>query len=151
MSTRPIQKISHVGICVSDMARSVRFYSQALGFAVLRSGSGGAPFDILAELPGMSLNVTVLERDGLNVELLEYPATGTVGSSQRRPINQLGISHMAFAVDDIDQARELISRFGGHVLDHTRIAPREGEFIYCTDPDGVRLELWKKPDQTQPS
>ena len=69
------------------------------------------------------------------------------GARTRRPLNRYGISHLSFHVEDVDAVAEKIRRFGGEVHDHTRttIGKPGGapDFVYCSDPDGTRIELMK--------
>jgi predicted enzyme related to lactoylglutathione lyase len=59
-------------------------------------------------------------------------------------MNQLGITHMAFIVDDLAETAERIASLGGTVLRHTHVAGPMGDMMFATDPDGTRLELWEK-------
>lgn len=145
MSTDPVTGISHIGVCVSDTDRSIRFYTEALGFKLSHSVDAGKPFHLLAELPEMKLRATFLQRDGLTIELLDYKVPGIVGPAERRPMNQLGLTHLALFVDNVDTATARIEKNGGRVYPHTRVNTPAGDMIYCTDPDGIRLELWNKP------
>ena len=104
----------------------------------------GPPFDVLTELPGIKCRVGFFRQDGLRIELCGYDSPGVVGTPERRPMNQLGITHLSLVVDDLDAVTERISKFGGRVHPETKVATLMGEFLFCTDPDGVRLELWKK-------
>ena len=81
---------SHIGICISHMQRSMRFYTEALGFVFSHSVEGGPPFDVMTELPELELRASFLKRDGVMIELLQYVRPGTTGSAERRPMNQLG-------------------------------------------------------------
>jgi len=136
---------SHVGICVSDMERSMRFYTQALGFAISHSLDAGPPFDIMTELPELRVRATFMVRDGVMIELLHHERPTATGSAERRPMNQLGLTHLSFTVADMATVTELIGKYGGHVFAHTKVNSRNGEMMFCTDPDGIRIELWQKP------
>jgi catechol 2,3-dioxygenase-like lactoylglutathione lyase family enzyme len=135
---------SHIGICISDMQRSTRFYTEALGFVLSHSVEGGPPFDTMTELPELELRASFLKRDGVMIELLQYVRPGAVGSAVRRPMNQLGLTHLSLIVDDITAATDLIERHGGQAFRQTRVASPAGDMMFCTDPDGVRIELWQK-------
>jgi lactoylglutathione lyase len=64
-------------------------------------------------------------------------------------MNQLGLTHLSLRVDDIDAVAGQIERLGGEVLPttRTRMGDRSSplDFVYCTDPDGVRIELMDLP------
>ncbi len=87
----------------------------------------------------------MIRRDGVTLELLDYLAPGTVGSSVRRPMNQLGLTHLSLRVGDVDSVAATVESLGGSVVRPTRTTFAFGEaaldFLYCTDPDGVRIEL----------
>lgn len=138
--------VSHIGLCVSDLARSQGFY-EALGFKKTAAFQVGDIFAGVMELPTpLKLNTVMLEKDGLTIELLQYDAPETLGPASRRPMNQLGFTHLSFRVADVDAtAREIAAR-GGHICAGTKLASAEtGDFLYCTDPDGTRIELMRLP------
>jgi len=137
---------SHFGICVSDLDRSVRFYCDGLGFVTTQLHEVGPEFATLMEIDGVQLRSQFLRRDSLSVELLYYDAPGHVGEPVRRPVNQLGLTHLNFRVDDVEAVAERLRALGGTVLEHTRTTfGPEMDFLYCTDPDGTRIELMKLP------
>jgi lactoylglutathione lyase len=147
--------LSHVGICVSDLERSVRFYCGALGFEPAFSHHVGAEFAALMEVEGVDLDSRMLVRDGVTIELLGFLAPGVIGDGERRPMNQLGITHFSLRVDDVDQVASTIEEMGGTVV-HSSRTPFDGggvrlDFLYCTDPDGVRIELMDLPDVPAPA
>jgi glyoxylase I family protein len=144
MSQSPAVTFSHIGICVSDLRRSERFYTEALGFVLSHSVEAGAPFDVVAELPGLKLHASFLKRDGITIELLYHEHPVAVGPAERRPMNQLGLTHLAFTLDNLSQVAELIVKHGGRVYPQTKVNTRAGDFMFCTDPDGTRIELWQK-------
>ena len=141
-------RLSHAGICVSDLDRSLRFYCEALGFRPAEVYEVGDAFGRLMELDGVRLRSQFIEGEGgVRIELLYFASPPPNGERSRRPLNRYGISHLSFHVDDVDAVAEKIRRFGGEVHDHTRTtlgkpggAP---DFVYCSDPDGTRIELMK--------
>jgi lactoylglutathione lyase len=135
---------SHVAICTSDLDRSLRFYTEALGFELERTLAFDRPFDTLTELPGLRARAHFLKRDGVTLELLGYDEPAPVGPAERRPMNQLGFTHMGLVVGDLDGVAQAVEAHGGHSHRHTRVAGPAGQMMFCTDPDGVRLELWQR-------
>jgi lactoylglutathione lyase len=145
-----INGVSHVGICVSDLDRSLRFYRDGLGFAHLRSFEiGGPPWTDVLELDPLRLESLILRRDGLTIELLRFAAPGHQGDGGRRPMNALGFTHLAVWVDDLDAEAARVVEFGGAVVAASRAVFDSPEltarWMYCTDPDGVRIELIEHP------
>jgi catechol 2,3-dioxygenase-like lactoylglutathione lyase family enzyme len=140
---------SHVGICVSDLERSRRFYCEGLGFEEVGSHHVGDEFASLMEVPGVDVDSVMLARDGVTVELLRFRAPGHLGEPVRRSMNRLGLTHFSFRVDDVDAAAAAIERAGGVVVAGTRtrldLPGAALDFLYCTDPDGTRIELMHLP------
>src|ERR1700674_2810178 len=103
---------SHFGICVSDMDRSLRFYCEGLGFEKAESFAIGDDFGGLMELEQVELRSQYIRRDGLSIELLAFASPPTVGEPVRRPVNQLGLTHLSFRVDDVDSVAAGIAALG---------------------------------------
>jgi catechol 2,3-dioxygenase-like lactoylglutathione lyase family enzyme len=144
MNQNPTINFSHIGICVSDMQRSTRFYTEVLKFVVSHCLEAGPPFHIMTELPELKLKATFLRRDGVMIELLHYERPRVLGPAERRPMNQLGISHLSVTVDDLVAVTDLVEKYGGRVYPQTKVTTPAGDMMFCTDPDGVRIELWAK-------
>jgi catechol 2,3-dioxygenase-like lactoylglutathione lyase family enzyme len=140
---------SHLGICVSDLDRSLRFYCHGLGFELADSHQVGSEFAALMEVDGVALESRMVRRDGVTIELLSFTQPGHVGEGARRPMNQLGLTHLSLRVDDVDEVASTIEALGGTVVRTTRttfdLVSARLDFIYCTDPDGVRIELMDLP------
>jgi glyoxylase I family protein len=140
----PIQRLSHIGICVADLARARAFYRDGLGFEERSQLELSDPAaEKLLQLPDLSLSAVYLERDGTRIELLHYPSPGHVGDNEARAMNALGLTHLSFRVDDLDAAIQKLVALGGRVLEETRIDnPRfEAFVVFMLDPDGTRIEL----------
>jgi catechol 2,3-dioxygenase-like lactoylglutathione lyase family enzyme len=138
--------LSHRGVCVSDMERSERFYCEALDFAPHEDYGTitGPDMEKTMQLPGVQLRCKMLKhRDGPVIELLHFLAPASFGPRERRSTLQYGLVHLSFYVDDIVAAAARITAAGGAVHEETRAHFPEGgtTMLYCTDPDGVRIEL----------
>lgn len=138
---------SHIGLCVVDAARSLRFYTGALGFEV------GDKFEVDDTFAGvmevarpLKLISQFVKKDGVQLEFLQYVSPDHCGEPVRRPMNQLGLTHLSLRVEAIEPVVEKILAHGGQVHRETYLnnGPA-GEFIYCTDPDGIRIELMRLP------
>jgi len=136
-----VRRLTHLGICVSDLERSLAFYKDALGFAeVGRFHDAHGHSSLLLELTDVRLTAVYLERDGWRIELLHFEQPAAVGDTDRRPMNALGLTHLSFVVTDLDDAIAAVARAGGRVIDATRMRG-QARAVFATDPDGVRLEL----------
>ncbi len=148
-----ILRLTHIGLCVADVERSIRFYRDLLGLtlrAELRVQ--GEPTDTLLRLREVDLRAVYLERDGTRIELLSYASPGVVGDATPRPMNQRGLTHLSLRVDDLAATLETLRAAGVQVLDETRIAipAFEAGAVFVCDPDGTLIELIQAPGDVEP-
>jgi catechol 2,3-dioxygenase-like lactoylglutathione lyase family enzyme len=141
----PEPDFSHFGVCVGDLDRSVRFYCEALGFEKAESHSIGSEFAALMDFPDVELTSQFVRRGATAIELLSFTEPVAFGDGERRAVNRLGLTHLSFRVRDVAATMERIVELGGAVVESSRtvidLGGAELEFVYCTDPDGVRIEL----------
>ncbi len=136
-----VRRLTHLGICVSDLDRSLEFYREALGFVeVGRFRDDGGYGSRFLELDDVRMSAIYLERDDWRVELLHFAQPTSVGPDRRRPMNQLGLTHLSFVVEDLDATSDEVRRLGGSVIEATRMDMR-AHAVFATDPDGTRIEL----------
>jgi len=142
-----VQRLTHMGICVSDLERALAFYRDVLGgVEVGRLELKGEPTATLSGMPDVKVRLIFLERDGWRLELFEYAVPECIGPKTARPMNQLGITHLSFRVADLDAACAQLQAAGGSLLAETRLElPGPTRVIMALDPDGVRLELIQSP------
>ena len=137
-------RVSHLGICVSDLERSLAFYRDALGFAVESELKvDGEPSETLLQLRPVRLRAVYLVRDGVRIELLHYESPGHAGDGSPRAMNQLGLTHLSFRGDDLAAAAARLEAHGARVLRATRIDNPQlrAKAVFATDPDGTLIEL----------
>jgi catechol 2,3-dioxygenase-like lactoylglutathione lyase family enzyme len=149
----PLLRLTHVGICVSDLERSLRFYRDGLGFRLRsRFDIAGEPTATLLRLADVDLQAVYLERDGTRIELLYYRAPGHVVGETPRPLNQLGLTHLSLRVDDLDATLTDLVAAGARRVDASRIdiPAFEAAAIFVTDPDGTLIELVQAPGDPEP-
>ena len=140
MSATPV--ISHIGMCVTDLERSVTFYCGALGFKRAEAYEFSQGLDAIMEMTQVSLRSQFIRRDdGFSIELLELQNPAPHGSRERRPLNQFGLTHLSFYVEDIETSARELKKHGGQVHEHTATDLGFVRLIYCSDPDGIRVEL----------
>jgi glyoxylase I family protein len=150
----PIERVTHVGVGVSDLERSVRFYRDLLGFVRLAELEiGGEPTDRLLELEGSHLRAVYLERDGLRLELLHFAAPTRERVRLPRAMDDLGFTHLSIRVSDLDDLVRDLRAAGVAVREKTRLDfPEVGAAaVIVEDPDGLPIELVQSPgDPSQP-
>ena len=141
-------RMSHIGICVSDWKRSLRFYHDLLGFRyVYELELKGEPGATLLRLPDAEFRAIYLEREGVRIELLHYDEPGHRGDGAPRAMNALGLTHLSLRVDDLDALLSELADAGVPILRETRIDVEEVKThaVFVTDPDGTRIELVQQP------
>jgi len=130
---------NHVGQCVTDLARSKRFYCELLGFTPQREIN--PPDDVSAKLLGLraplGMTASYLGRDGLVLELLHFSAAGQTAGHEPRAMNQPGLTHISLSVEDLEGVLAKIADYGGTVIDDSNI----GSGVFVRDPDGQLVEL----------
>ncbi len=130
--------VNHVGLCVTDLERSQRFYEEVLGFSFERSlqpPDGVCSTLLGVELP-VGLTAAYLVRDGFTLELLCFDRPGNP-PARERPMPEPGLTHLSFNTTDLDAALSLVPAFGGQVLEKSNV----GVAVMIRDPDGQLLEL----------
>lgn len=90
-----VRRVSHVGVCVSDVERSIAFYRDGLGFQPVHElRVEGEPSDTLLALRDVRLHAVYLERDGVRIELLHYQSPKSPLRAPVRAMNDLGFTHL---------------------------------------------------------
>ena len=57
----------------------------------------------------------------------------------------LGLTHLSFAVDNLDETVQLVIDHGGSLIEGTRAAPGAvPQVVFVADPDGTRCELLER-------
>jgi catechol 2,3-dioxygenase-like lactoylglutathione lyase family enzyme len=124
-----IATTGHVGLNVTDLSRSIRFYRDVFGFEVLAE----------SEKPGR--RYAFLGRDGNLVLTLWQQSAGAFDAA--RP----GLHHLAFDVPtagDVEAAAARLADLGipliyDEILPHMPGTSSGG--IFFADPDGTRVEV----------
>ena len=136
---------SHFGVCVSDLDRSLRFYCDALGFEKAESHVIGQELARLMDLPDVAVTSQFIRKGATAIELLAFTEPAPFGNGERRAVNQLGLTHLSFRVGDVEATAAKVVEMGGAIVEASRTTIDFGgtplQFVYCTDPDGVRIEL----------
>ena len=143
-----ILRMTHIGVCVTDLARATAFYRDGLGFRPRSEFRiSGEPTTTLLRLAEVDLEAVYLERDGTRIELLHYVAPGAVGDDAPRPMNGRGLTHLSLRVDDLHATLPALRALGGRVLDETLIEIPEfgAAAVFIADPDGTLIELVQAP------
>jgi catechol 2,3-dioxygenase-like lactoylglutathione lyase family enzyme len=147
--TGPSAALSHLALSVSDLDRLRRFYEEAFGFESAEVyESKGRRAAALMETSPDGFRGVFLRRGPVLIELLQY-AGGAPGERVPRPAMEFGYAHISFIVDDAAAAAARVEAAGGQLrtrLEHHFSADGpETSIVFCTDPDGNRVELISHP------
>jgi glyoxylase I family protein len=130
MASTLLPAIHHVALICSDYARSKAFYSETLGFRIIREV-------YRAERDSWKLDLEV--SPGVSLELFSFPSPPPRPS---RPEAQ-GLRHLAFAVPDVDAVIATL-RTRGVTCEPVRVDEfTDRRFTFFADPDGLPIELYE--------
>jgi catechol 2,3-dioxygenase-like lactoylglutathione lyase family enzyme len=131
--------VNHVGLCVTDLDRSRRFYEEAFGFAHRNDlRVPDATGSRLLRVPEpVGLTAVYLVRDGFVLELLHFGRDANA-PGRNRSFTEPGLTHLSFTVADVAATCARVVELGGEVLAETDMG---GRAILVRDPDGQVLEL----------
>ncbi len=138
-----ITGLEHAALSVSDLDRSLTFYRDRLGMAVVRVIEPGEAGDLgrIVGMKGARARIAHLERGGMMLELFEYVEPRGRPDRDDRTQADLGFSHVGFrSTDVVGDYRRLCAegvRFLGAPVEF-----RPGVWVvYFRGPDGEICEL----------
>src|SRR3954469_7822084 len=102
-----IRAVDHINIVVTDLARSVRFYTEVLGFMRTKDAYlEGEWIEKIVGLRGVKANVTyvVAPAGEPRLQLLCYDVPKGANFPPNSQANTVGLRHIALRVDDIEAA-----------------------------------------------
>ena len=123
---------------MTDLERSRRFYEGMFGFETARSlDVPDQPADRLLQIEApLGMTALYLRKDGFTLELMTFDREGNP-PSRSRPVNEPGLTHLSFSVDDVRAAAGRAAELGGEVMEETDV----GAALFVRDPDGQLIEL----------
>jgi len=125
-----LHSLHHIAIICSDYERSKKFYTEILGFSIIREVYRAERQSYKLDL---SLNGQYI------VELFSFPDPPARVS---RP-EATGLRHIAFGVEDVEKAKKELEA-KGVVLESIRIDEfTQKKFTFFSDPDGLPIELYE--------
>lgn len=139
-----ITGFNHTSFTVADIDKSVRFWTELLGFeAASVSGREGDWQGGVTGIAGASLVVAHLYGHGHHVEFIQYAAGSIDGSAPQPALT--GAAHVCLETDDIERTWESLMRAGATPQGKiTRVnnGPAGGCLAgYIRDPNGIIIEL----------
>lgn len=143
----------HTNIIAKDSTKLINFYKDILGCVSIgeKRDLRGEWLDKMtgiknAHIVGEHLRLPGYDDKLPTIEIFSYD---NVESYENHKINQNGIAHLAFEVDDVELVLNKIIAAGGgqigEVVDAVYEDGKKAKFVYATDIEGNILELqsWK--------
>ena len=122
-------KFTYVGIRVTNLQKSIDFYTKLLGMKVTGRGkveqTKGETVGLESEKGGFNLELNYYEKNS------PYNTKYTVGE---------GLDHLAFKVDNLDNSLKEAKKAGHRTI--LEIKSDGSRWAYIEDPDGIWIELF---------
>ncbi len=131
-----VSKVDHIGIAVSNLEDSIKFYEEILGLKLHGT-------EVVEE---QKVKVAFLPIGDTEVELLEATSPDSAIAKFIEAKGQ-GVQHIAYRVDDIEAALEEMKAKGIRLIDEK---PRYGAggariaFLHPKSTNGVLIELCER-------
>jgi len=144
-------RYAHTNIVAEDWKKLAKFYEEVFGCTPVPperdlSGQWLADCNAVpdASIRGIHLRLPGYGSEGPTLEIFEY---NHLEERPKTAANRPGFAHIAFAVDDVEAAREAVLAGGGGTLGKLVSVEIAGAgqitLIYMTDPEGNIIELQK--------
>jgi glyoxylase I family protein len=121
-----IQGVHHIRLTVTDVARSKEFYTNVVGFKVIRENAA----------------TTLMLQGSIMIGLgLSYDPRAAI-PDDRFDENRVGLDHLSFAVPSYSDLESAIKHFDAHGVSHGEIKDIGVACVLAfRDPDNIQLEL----------
>ncbi len=125
-----ITKYLHTRFRVSDMEKSIEFYSKVLGLKVIeqKTSPRGSKLTFL-QAPGTDSEI----------ELCSFPSSGKIEVPE-------DLVHLAFQVENLETCMEELKAAGVPITEGPITTQNGTRFIFTEDPDRYEIELMEYPD-----
>jgi catechol 2,3-dioxygenase-like lactoylglutathione lyase family enzyme len=123
-----LKALDHVGIFVTDMDASLRFYVDGLGMALLRRRGTGADGFAALGIGNAEINVFC------------NPRSATAGDHPPQRVDHLCLTVQSASIDDLVASLAT----AGLPIASGPVQRSDGMALFVHDPDGLRIELQVK-------
>jgi len=130
-----IKGLDHVAIVVSDMDRSIKFYTEILELNLILDGrpAGGEKKSFLGTkskaIVALSENKNRLKQKSEYVD---------------------GVNHVAFGVSNLGESSQMLLDKGVEFVEIKKGEDGKPEAYHFLDPDGLELEIYGQPEKEVP-
>jgi catechol 2,3-dioxygenase-like lactoylglutathione lyase family enzyme len=120
-------KLRHIAMQVPDPAKAAEFYMRVFGM------------EKVGETDWENARGVYLSDGVMNLALLDYKTIEAAGKD--RGVNYVGIHHIGFWVDDVEQTRKSIEAQGGHYWMGETVEGGGFYEVKYRDPNGVVVDI----------
>lgn len=124
-----VKKLLHTRMRVSDLDETIRFYTEILGLEVIERKTSPR---------GSHLAFLKVPNSDELIELTSFPPSGPVKVQE-------DLVHLAFQVDNLDEAIVSLNAMGVKITDGPTNTSSGSRFIFIDAPDGYEIELIERP------
>lgn len=124
-----VTKLLHTRMRVSDLDKTIQFYSGVLGLEVIERKTSPR---------GSHLAFLKVPNSDEQIELTSFPPSGPVKVQE-------DLVHLAFQVDNLDETIASLNAMGVKITDGPTKTSSGSRFIFIDAPDGYEIELIERP------
>ncbi len=147
--TAQVRSVEAIGITVTDLDRSVKFYTEVLKFQLVSEKEmAGEEVESLFNVFGARIRVATLKLGEERIELTDYLTPGGRKIPEDAKSNDLIFQHIAIVVSDMDSAYRWLRQnhvqqvsTGPQTLPPSIPEAAGVKAFYFQDPDGHNLEV----------
>ncbi|SLM47788.1 putative lactoylglutathione lyase [Nitrospira japonica] len=125
-----VAKFLHTRMRVTDLDRTIRFYTEVLGLDVLERKTSPR---------GSQLAFLKVPNSDELIELTSFPPSGPVRVQE-------DLVHLAFQVENLDDTIVALGAKGVPITDGPTTTSSGSRFIFIDAPDGYEIELIERPN-----
>lgn len=141
-----LERMDHVGVVVDDLASAVAFFAE-LGLELEGEATVEGRFvDRVIGLDGARSDIAMMRTpDGHSrLELTKFHTPPARGGGSGAPANALGIRHVTFAVQGIDDVLARLQGHGAELVGELVAYENSYRLCYIRGPEGIIVELAEK-------
>lgn len=147
-----IENLRHVAFCVENIEIAIIFFEDLGGKLISSDLEEGDFIESLLGIPGISVKTCKLHfKGGERLELMEFVTPQNNSDNYSKPqrlMTDRGFHHMAFTVENLEVAIDIVIRHGGKIIG-SAVTPLSGhsvhavnsKHVYMVDPFGSFLHL----------
>ncbi len=143
LPAQSVTAVESISITVSDLDRSLAFYTEVLNFQKISEREVHGPeWESLTGVFGCRLRIAELKLGQERIQLIDYLTPRSLPIPDDARASDQSFQHIAIVVSDMDRA---YARLRAHRVEHASTAPQT---LPITNPDaaGIRAFYFRDPD-----